>query len=200
MLSLSKLFLPREIHYRCQFGNGVMNKDLWCRSETESPLWMYTQGYAAWRMLVSRYLVMIHYGTTLICYLSWTFPLKRFCVVCWNNQTTYAITVRSKEYITLMYSLVNFLSIQKSPTKIKTYLCVDHVIKIHLPMCGRMSFDSSGDCTHTSSLCILYCKGEALKLFSVGRQLLVLKMENCFLSYRDAGVYSFSLLSNTCVP
>ena len=51
------------------FDNGVIVKDLWCRSETESPLWMYTQGYAAWRMLVSRSLVMIHYGTTLICYL-----------------------------------------------------------------------------------------------------------------------------------
>jgi hypothetical protein len=127
-------------------------------------------------------------------------PWNDFCVVFYNNQATYAITVGSKEYITLMYSLVNFLPIQKSPTKIKTYLCLDHVIKIHLPMCGRMSFYSSGDYTHTSSLCILYCKGEALKLFSVGRQLLVLKMENCFLSYWDAGVYSFSLLSNTCVP
>jgi DNA-directed RNA polymerase V subunit 1 len=71
-----------------------------------------------------------------------------------------------------MYSLVNFLPIEKSPTKIKTYLCLDHVIKIHLPMCGRMSSDSSGDCTHTNSLRILCCKGEALELFSVGRQLI----------------------------
>jgi hypothetical protein len=77
VLSGHNLFTLCEIHYWCQFGDGVMNKDLWCRSETESPLWMYTQGYAAWRMLVSRSLVMIHYGTTLICYISWTFPLKR---------------------------------------------------------------------------------------------------------------------------
>jgi hypothetical protein len=28
---------------------------------------MYTQGYAAWRMLVSMSLVMIRYGTTLMC-------------------------------------------------------------------------------------------------------------------------------------
>jgi hypothetical protein len=69
MLYLHNLFLPREIHYWCQFCNGVMIKDLWCRSETESPLWMYTQGYAAWRMLVSRSLVMIQCGTTLIYYL-----------------------------------------------------------------------------------------------------------------------------------
>jgi hypothetical protein len=32
------LVLPREIHYWCQFCNGVMVKDLWCRRETESPL------------------------------------------------------------------------------------------------------------------------------------------------------------------
>jgi hypothetical protein len=69
-LSWHNLVLPREILYWCQFGDGVMIKDLWCRSETESPLWMYTQGYAAWRMLVSRSLVMIHYRTTLICDLS----------------------------------------------------------------------------------------------------------------------------------
>ena len=69
MLSLHKLFLPREIHYWCQFSDGVMINDLWCRCETESPLWMYTQGSAAWRMLVSRSLVMIHCGTTLMCYL-----------------------------------------------------------------------------------------------------------------------------------
>jgi hypothetical protein len=29
MLSLRKFFLPREIHYWCQFCNGVMVKDLW---------------------------------------------------------------------------------------------------------------------------------------------------------------------------
>jgi hypothetical protein len=31
--------------------------------------------------------------------------------------------------------------------------------------------DFGGDYTHTRSLCIFCCKGEALKLFSVGRQL-----------------------------
>jgi hypothetical protein len=82
MLSLHKLFLPREILYWCQFCNYVMIKALWCRSETESPLWMYMQGYAAWRMRVSRSLVMIHYRTTLICYLPWTFPWDNFYVVC----------------------------------------------------------------------------------------------------------------------
>jgi hypothetical protein len=82
VLSWHKLFLPCEIHYWCQFGNGVTINDLWCRSETESPLWMYTQGYAAWRMLVSRSLVMIHYGITLMCYLPSTLPWNNFYVVC----------------------------------------------------------------------------------------------------------------------
>jgi hypothetical protein len=74
VLSWHNLVLPCEIHYWCQFGDGVMINDLWCRCGTESPLWMYTQGYAAWRVPVPKSLVMIHYGITLMCNLSWTFP------------------------------------------------------------------------------------------------------------------------------
>jgi hypothetical protein len=81
-LSLHKLFLPREIHYWCQFCNGVMVKDLWYRGETESLLWMCTQDFAAWRMSVSRSLVTNHYGITLMCYLPLTFPWNNFYVVC----------------------------------------------------------------------------------------------------------------------
>ena len=82
MLSLRKSFLSREIHYWCQFCNGVMVKDLWYHGETESLLWMYTQDSAAWRMLVSKSLVMIHCETTLMCDLLWTPSLKQFLVVC----------------------------------------------------------------------------------------------------------------------
>jgi hypothetical protein len=64
------------------FGNGVMVSDLWCRSETESLLWMRTQDCDTRRMLVSRSLVMIHCGTTLMCYLPRTFPWNNFYVVC----------------------------------------------------------------------------------------------------------------------
>jgi hypothetical protein len=66
VLSWHNLFLLREILYWCQFCNGVMVSDLWCRSETESLLWMRTQDCATRRMLVSRSLVMIHCGTTLM--------------------------------------------------------------------------------------------------------------------------------------
>jgi hypothetical protein len=96
MLSLHKLFLPREIHYWCQFCNGVMIKDLWCRSETESPLWMYTQGYAAWRMLVSKSLVMIHCGITLMYDLPWNPPLKQFLCCLSSDQATSIISVEIK--------------------------------------------------------------------------------------------------------
>jgi hypothetical protein len=78
----TQIVLITWIHYWCQFCNGVMVKNLWYRGETESLLWMYTQDSAAWRMLVSRSLVMIHCETTLMCDLLWTPSLKQFLVVC----------------------------------------------------------------------------------------------------------------------
>jgi hypothetical protein len=98
MLSLHKLFLPREIHYWCQFCNGVMVKDLWYRGETESLLWMYTQDSAAWRMLVSRSLVMIHCETTLMRDLLWTPSLKQFLCWLWGDQATSIISVGLKGF------------------------------------------------------------------------------------------------------
>jgi hypothetical protein len=138
-LSWYNLFLLREIHYWCQFGDGVMIKDLWCRSETESPLWMYTQGYAAWRMLVSRSLVMIHCGTTLMYDLSWTPSLKQFLCCLWSDQATSIISIGSKGHTTFM--------------------------------CGLISFDFGSDYLYMFPLHPL-CKGEALELFSVGKQLI----------------------------
>jgi hypothetical protein len=59
---------------------------------------MYTQGYAAWRMLVSMSLVMIHCGTTLICDLPWTSPLEQFLCCLSSDQATSIISVRSKRH------------------------------------------------------------------------------------------------------
>jgi hypothetical protein len=81
VLSWHNLFLLREILYWCQFANGVTIKDLWCRIETESLMWMRTQGCATRRMLVSRSLVMIHCGTTLMCDLPWTSSLEIISVL-----------------------------------------------------------------------------------------------------------------------
>jgi hypothetical protein len=110
VLSCHKLFLPCEIHYWCQFGNGATINDLWCRSETESPLWMYTQGYAAWRMLVSRSLVMIHCGTTLMCDLPWTPPLKRFrcCLSKWSSNIYHSCWIKRTYHC---FYVVSFLLI-----------------------------------------------------------------------------------------
>jgi hypothetical protein len=54
--------------------------------------------------------------------------------------------------------------------------------------------------THTSSLCIFCCKGGALELLASRDNLLVLKMEIDFPCCWDAGVCSFTLLFNPCIP
>jgi hypothetical protein len=105
MLSLHNLFLSCEIHYWCQFCNGVMVRNLWYRGETESLLWGCTQDFAAWRMSVSKSLVMIHYGITLRCYLLSTFPWNNFHVVCRSDQATSIISVGSKEHTPFMCGL-----------------------------------------------------------------------------------------------
>ena len=116
-----------------------MVNDLWCRSETESLLWMCTHDFAAWRMLVSKSLVMIHCGTTLMCDLPWTPPLKQFLCCLSNDQATSIISIGSKGHTTFM--------------------------------CGRFSFDLGSDYSYKFPLHPL-CKGGALELFSVDRQLI----------------------------
>jgi hypothetical protein len=108
VLSWHNLFLLRKIRYWCQFGNGVTIKDLWCRSETESLLWMRTQGCATRQMLVSRSLGMIHCGTTLMCYLLWISSLKQFLCCLSSDQATFIISVGSKGHTTFMCGLISF--------------------------------------------------------------------------------------------
>jgi hypothetical protein len=108
VLSWHNLVLPSEIHYWCKFGDGVMINDLWCHRETESLLWMRTQDFAAWRMPVSRSLVMIHYETRLICYLPKISSLKWFGVVCQSDQATSIISGGSKRHTTFLCGLFSF--------------------------------------------------------------------------------------------
>src|SRR5688572_25766904 len=68
---------------------------------------MYTQGYAAWRMLVSMSLVMIHCGTTLMCDLPWSPPLKQFLCCLSSDQATSIISVGSKGHTTFMCDLLS---------------------------------------------------------------------------------------------
>jgi hypothetical protein len=108
MLSLHELFLPCEIHYWCQFCNGVMVKDLRYRGESGSLLCMRTQDFAAWRLLVLRSLVMIRYGITLMCDLPWTPPLRQFLCCLSSDQATSIISIGSKGHTTFMCGLFSF--------------------------------------------------------------------------------------------
>jgi hypothetical protein len=102
------LVFLRDIRYWCQFGNGVTIKDLWCRSETESLLWMRTQGCGTRRMLVSRFLVMIRYGITLMCYFPWTFPWNNFYVVGQVTKQHLSSLLDQKGHTTFMCGLFSF--------------------------------------------------------------------------------------------
>jgi hypothetical protein len=62
------------------FSNGVVTNDWWCCDETESLLWC-THGWAARHTLVSWLIVVIHYETTLMCYLLWTFSQSDHCIL-----------------------------------------------------------------------------------------------------------------------
>jgi hypothetical protein len=105
MLSLHKLFLQSEIHYWCQFDNGVSINDLWYRHKTESLLWMRIQDSAAWCMPISKSLVMIHHRITLVCYLPWISSLKRFLCCLSSDQATSIIYVGSKGHTPFMCGL-----------------------------------------------------------------------------------------------
>ena len=63
------------------FTNGATISNLRCRDETESPLWVHTQGYATRHALVSRFLVVIHYRTTPICYFHGALPWLSLLIV-----------------------------------------------------------------------------------------------------------------------
>jgi hypothetical protein len=87
---------------------------------------------------------MIHCGTTLMCDLPWTPPLKQFLCCLSSDQATSIISIGSNGYTTFM--------------------------------CGLFSFDLGSDYSYKFLLHPL-CKGEALKLFNVERQLISSQME-----------------------
>jgi hypothetical protein len=69
---------------------------------------MYTQGSAAWRMPISKSLVMIRYRITLVCYLPWISSLKRFLCCLSSDQATSIISMGSKGHTTFMCGLISF--------------------------------------------------------------------------------------------
>jgi hypothetical protein len=118
-------------------------------------------------MLVSRSLVMIHYGITMMCYLPWTFPWNNFYVVC-QMMKQHLLSLLDQKGIPLS-CVVSFLLI----------LVVT---------------------THTSSLCILCVKVKPGNILVLEDNWLVLKMEIGFPCCWNAGVCSFALLFNLCIP
>jgi hypothetical protein len=69
---------------------------------------MCTQDSAAWRMLVSEPLVMIHCGTTPMCGLPWTPSLKQFLCCFSSYQATSIIFAGSNGHTTFMCGLISF--------------------------------------------------------------------------------------------
>jgi hypothetical protein len=120
---------------------------------------MYPQGYAAWRMLVSRSLVMIHCGTTLMCDLPWTPPLKRF-LCCFLQQSS---NICHHFWIKRVYNsnvfLGKFSTHSEISNKNQNLFVSNCVLKKNSPLSYVVSFLLIlVVTTHTSSLYVLCVK------------------------------------------
>jgi hypothetical protein len=102
------------------FGNGMMTNNWWCRDETESLLWC-THGWAARHALVSRLIVVIHYGTKLMCYLLWTFSQSDRCIlsqhaaIIYPNLSSVSCQIPSPEFASISGLGVTCFSTLKAP-------------------------------------------------------------------------------------
>jgi hypothetical protein len=102
------------------FGNGVMTNDWWCRDETESLLWC-THGWAARHALVPRLIVVIHYGTILMCSLLWTFSQSDRCIlsqhaaIFYPNLSSVSCQIPSPEFASISSLGVTCFSTLKDP-------------------------------------------------------------------------------------
>jgi hypothetical protein len=114
-------------NYRCYvnfllvaFGNGVMTNDWWCRDETESLLWC-THGWAVRHAQVSRSIVVIHYGTTPMCCVLWTFSqsgrgiLSQYVAIFYPNLSSVSCQMTSHEFASIFSLGVTCFSTLKDP-------------------------------------------------------------------------------------
>jgi hypothetical protein len=103
------------------FGNGVMTNDWWCRDETESLLLARTHGSAARHALVSWLMVVIHYGTILMCYLLWTFSQSDRCIlsqhaaIFYPNLSSLSYQISSHEFASIFSLGVTCFSTFEDP-------------------------------------------------------------------------------------
>jgi hypothetical protein len=102
------------------FGNGIMTNNWWCRDETESLLWC-THGWAARHAQVSRLIVVIHYGTTPMCCVLWTFSqsgrgiLSQYVTVFGPNLSSVSFQIPSHEFASIFSLGVTCFSTLKDP-------------------------------------------------------------------------------------
>jgi hypothetical protein len=177
-----------------------MVNDLWCRNKTESPLWMYTQGYAAWRMLVSRSLVTIHYGITLMCYPRRSFPWNNFYVVWqnWSSHICHHCWINRVYYLDVFFN--DFTTNLEVSKKIKTYIYLIMWEKTYLLMCGLFSLTLVVTLHIQVPFLSFVVKVKPWSFLVLEDNWLVLKMEIDFPYCWNAGVCSFTLLFNPCIP
>jgi hypothetical protein len=110
--------LSMSVHFSLDtFGNGVVTDDWWCRDKTESLMWARTKGWAPRHALVSRLIVMIHYGTIWMCYLLWTFSQSDRCI--------------SSQYVAMFCQNLSSVSYQNTISWIGIYLQPGSYMLLH---------------------------------------------------------------------
>jgi hypothetical protein len=98
-----------------------MTNDWWCRDETESLMWARTHGWATRHALVSRLIVVIHYGTIPRCSLLWTSSQSDRCIlsqhaaISYPNLSPVSYQIPSHEFVSIFSLGVTCFSTLKYP-------------------------------------------------------------------------------------
>jgi hypothetical protein len=94
--------------------------DWWCRDKTESLLWC-THGWAARHALVSRLIVVIHYGTTPMCCVLWTLSqsdrgiLSQYVAIFGPNLSSVSRQIPSHKFASIFSRGITCFSTLKDP-------------------------------------------------------------------------------------
>jgi hypothetical protein len=117
---MGSIYLCYEEFSLVTFGNGVMTNSWWCRDKTESLLWC-TLGWAARYALVSRLIVVIHYGTIPMCSLLWTSSQSDRCIlsqhvaIFYPNLSSLSCQIPSHEFASIISLRVTCFSTLEHP-------------------------------------------------------------------------------------
>jgi hypothetical protein len=117
---MGSIYLCHVVFSLVMFSNGVRLNDWWCHDETESLLWC-THGWASRHALVSRLIVVVHYETILMCYLSWIFSqsdrciLSQYVAIFYPNLSSVSCQIPSREFASIFSLGVTCFSTLKDP-------------------------------------------------------------------------------------